>query len=122
MRQQIKKSDQTKNKSKKVMYSGNIRLKIENAEDYIQVNRFCETLKVLSNMSIVSSNWSEKEGLTITISLKQQIPLEDILMLLPMIDKIYKKKKDIIVALNCYSPETMLPVLTKSSDGILTLY
>ncbi len=121
MRQEIKKSDQTKNKSKKVMYSGNIRLKIENAEDYIQVNRFCETLKVLSNMSIVSSNWSEKEGLTITISLKQQIPLEDILMLLPMIDKIYKKKKDIIVALNCYSPETMFPVLVKSSDEILTV-
>ena len=70
MRQEIKKNDQTKKKSKKVMYSGNIRLKIENAEDYIQVNRFCETLKVLSNMCIVSHNWSEKEGLDTGVSLK----------------------------------------------------
>ena len=121
MRQDIKKANQAKNPSKKVMYSGNIRLKVENAEDYIQVNRFCETLKVLSNMRIVSYNWSEKEGLNITISLKQPIPLEDILMLLPMIDKIYKKKKDIIVVLNCYSPETILPVLANPHDGILAV-
>ena len=121
MKQEIKKANQTRDKSNKVMYSGNIRLKVENAEDYMQVNRFCETLKVLSNMSIVSNNWSEKEGLTITISLKQPIPLEDILMLLPMIDKIYKKKKDIIVVLNCYSPEIILPVLTNLEDRILAV-
>ena len=121
MKQEIKKGNLTKNTSKKIMYSGNIPLKVENAEDYIQVNRFCETLKILSNMSIASYNWSEKEGLNITISLKQPIPLEDILMLLPMIDKIYKKKKDIIVVLNCYSPETILPVLTNSKEGILTV-
>lgn len=121
MRQEIKKSNQTRDKAQKVMYSGNIRLKVENAEDYIQVNRFCEALKILSNMSVVSSNWSEKEGLHITIRLKQQIPLEDILMLLPMIDKVYKKKKDIIVVLNCYSPEIVFPVLTNPEDGILVL-
>jgi len=121
MREEIKKSNQTKDKSQKVMYSGNVRLKMENAEDHIQINRFCETLKILSNMSVVSINWSEKEGLTINISLKQQIPLEDILMLLPMIDKVYKKKKDIIVVLNCYSPEAILPTLTNPEDGILAV-
>ena len=121
MRQEIKEGNLTRDKSNKVMYSGNIRLKVENAEDHIQVNRFCETLKVLSNMSIASYNWSEKEGLNITILLKQPIPLEDILILLPMIDKIYKKKKDIIVVLNCYSPETILPVLTNPEDGILAV-
>ena len=121
MGQEIKKSNLTRDKSNRATYSGNVQLKVENAEDHIQVNRFCETLKVLNNMSIVSYNWSEKEGLTITISLKQPTPLEDILMLLPMIDKIYKKKKDIIVVLNCYSPETILPVLTKPKDGILAV-
>lgn len=105
-------------KPKWEMYSGDVRIKLEKVEDYIQVNRFCEILRVLTNMKITSYNWSEKGGLNITISLKDPLPLEDTIERLPMIESITKKKKEIIIVFNCYSPETVFPVFSNSTDLI----
>ena len=102
-------------------YSDEVRLLLQAAEDRIQVKRFYDILKVFGNLNIVSYNWSEKEGLSITVSLKEPTALEDVLMLIPMIEKVYKKKKDIIVVLNCYSPDTTFPVLTNYNEGTLVI-
>ena len=121
MRQKNKQSHPKQEKINKIMYSGNVQLKFENVGDYIQVNRFCEILKILTNMKVNSYQWSEKEGLNISISLKDPLPLEEIIQRLPMIESITKKKKEVIIVFNCYSPETVFPVLSNNNEGMLTI-
>ena len=77
-------------------FIGNINLLIESAEDHTQVNEFCLYLKTIDNLKISSHNWSEKKGLIISISLKDTVPLGDILRQMPLVGEMYKKKKDIL--------------------------
>ena len=80
-------------------YQGEIRLKIETAEDHIEVNRFCDILKEMSNLRILSYNWSEKEGLNIFISLKDPTTLDEKLLRIPLVEKVNSKKKSLTVVL-----------------------
>ena len=121
MRQENKQSSTNHKQPNSVMYSGNLRLKFEKVDEYIQVDRFCGILKVLTNMKVNSYSWSEKEGLNISISLKDPLPLEEIIQRLPMIEKITKKKKELIVTLNCHSADTIFPVLNNNQEGILII-
>ena len=81
-------------------YQGDIRLQIESAENYLEVTRFYEILKKVDNLSIVSYNWSEKEGLNIIISLKKPKPLGDILLKIPQVQLVEGNKKTLTVTLN----------------------
>ena len=80
-------------------YQGAIRLKIETTEDHIEVNRFCDILKEMSNLRILSYNWSEKEGLNICISLKDPTTLDEKLLQIPLVEKVNSKKKSLTVVL-----------------------
>ena len=118
MKRDGKQSSSKDVKPEREMYSGNVRIKLEKVQDYIQVNRFCEILRVLTNMKIASYDWSEKGGLNITISLKDPLPLEEIIHRLPMIESITRKKKEITIVFNSYSPETVFPVLSNLTERI----
>ena len=99
-------------------FSGNINLQIESAGDHTQVDQFCLYLKTIDNLRISSYNWSESKGLIIIISLKDAVPLGDILRQMPLVGQIYKKKKDITVVLNTPLLDTMPPVIT-ASEGVV---
>jgi len=100
-------------------FIGNIHLSIESAENYIQVNQLCLYLKTINNVQISSYNWSESKGLIISVTLKDTIPLGDILRQMPLVWQVYKKKKkDITVVLNTAVSETMPPVIT-TSEGVV---
>jgi hypothetical protein len=71
-------------------------------------------LKTIDKLKIASYTWSEKKGLIITISLKDAVPLGDILRQMPLVGQVYKKKKDIIVVLNTPLSEKMPLVITAS--------
>ena len=99
-------------------FIGNINLLIESAEDHTQVNEFCLYLKAIDNLKISSHNWSEKKGLIISISLKDTVPLGDILRQMPLVGEMYKKKKDITVVLKTSVSDTMPPVITASGEVV----
>ena len=99
-------------------FVGNINLRIESAGDHTQVDQFCLYLKTIDNLRISSYNWSESKGLIIIISLKDAVPLGDILRQMPLVGQIYKKKKDITVVLNTPLLDTMPPVIT-ASEGVV---
>ena len=92
-------------------FIGDIHLRVESAEDYIQVNQLCMHLKTINNLKISSYNWSEAKGLIIIISLQDVMPLCELLRQMPLVGRVYKKKKkNITVVLNTSSPETETPV------------
>ena len=100
--------------------NGDIRLHIESAVDYIQVNQFCMNLKTITGLKIASYSWSEKKGLIITISLGNPVPLGDLLRRMPLVGEVYKrKKKNITVALNTSVPEMMPEFVPFSEERIL---
>jgi hypothetical protein len=90
-------------------FIGNINLQIESAEDHTQVDEFCLHLKKIDNLRISSYNWSEKKGLKIVISLKDAVPLGDVLRQMPLVGQVYKKKKDIAVVLITPVSDTTSP-------------
>jgi hypothetical protein len=94
-------------------FSGDIRMHVESAENYIQVNRLCLHLKTINNLKISSYNWSEKEGLVISLYLRDSVPLGDVLGQMPIVEQAYKnKKKEITVELNNSFSEATSPVFT----------
>jgi hypothetical protein len=100
-------------------FSGDIRMHIESAENYIQVNQLCLHLKTIKNLEISSYNWSEKEGLVISLSLKDSVPLGDVLDQMPMVEQAYKNKnKEITVELNNSVPVTTASVLTLTRERV----
>ena len=108
-----------KNKDSLEYFSGDIRMHVESAENYIQVNQLCMHLKTVNNLTISSYNWSEKEGLVISLSLKDSVPLRDVLDQIPMIEHAYKnRRKEITVELNNSFQETSAPVLTLYKEAI----
>ncbi len=109
-----------RNNANSEIFSGDIRIHVESAENYIQVNQLCLHLKTINNLKISSYNWSEKEGLIISISLSDSVPLGDVLGQMPIVEQAYKnEKKEITVELNNSFPETTAPVLTLSEEAIL---
>ncbi|HEY98484.1 MAG TPA: hypothetical protein G4O16_09940 [Dehalococcoidia bacterium] len=100
-------------------FTGKINLRIESAEDHTQVNDFCVYLKEIKNLKISSFNWSESKGLMITISLKDTIPLGDRLRQVPLVEEVYKIKKDITVVLDTAFPATDTPVVS-GDEGVAT--
>ena len=83
----------------KETYQGEIRLKIETSEDHLEVSRFCDVLKEISDLRILSYNWSEKEGLNICISLKDLTTLDEKLLRIPLVEKVDSDKKSLTVVL-----------------------
>ena len=108
-----------KNKDSLEYFSGDIRMHVESAENYIQVNQLCLHLKTVKNIKISSYNWSEKEGLVISLSLKDSVPLGEVLEQIPMVEQAYKNRsKEITVELNNHTWETYAPVLTLYKEAI----
>jgi len=97
-------------------FSGDINLRIESAEDHTQVDQLCLYLKTIDNLKISSYNWSESKGVTIIISLKDAIPLGDMLRKMPLVGQVFKKKKDVTVVINSSLSETMPPVIATSEE------
>lgn len=93
-------------------FTGKINLRIESAEDYTQVDRFCLHLKTIDKLKISSFSWSESKGLIIVISLKDAVPLGDKLRQMPLVEQVYKRKKDIAVILDTAFPATETPVVS----------
>jgi len=103
-------------------YIGDIRLHIESANNFTQLEEFCQKLKTINNLEVIFYAWSEIKGLTIIISLKDSVPLVDKLRQMNMVEQAHKKtKKDIIVTLNgCYVE--MISSFRKSfREGILSV-
>ena len=119
----MKKKNDKRKKSKNSLgsetFQGNIQLQIESADDYIQVNQFCEHLKGFRNLRIISYSWSESKGLIIIISLPDAAPLGDMLRQIPMVEQVYKNKKKIAVVLNTNNLETASPLMTLSQEEAL---
>ncbi len=100
-------------------FTGDINLLIESAENHVQVDQLCLYLKTIDNLKIASYNWSESKGLTISVSLKDAVPLGDSLRQMPLVEQVYKKKrKYITVVLKTPISETMPPVIT-ASEGVV---
>ena len=102
-----------KNKDGLEHFSGDIRMHVESAENYIQVNQLCLHLKTINNLKISSYNWSEKKGLVISLYLRDSVPLSDVLGQMPIVEQAYKKKKnEITVELNNTFPEATTPLFS----------
>jgi hypothetical protein len=97
-------------------FRGNIRLQLESADNYTQVNQFCEHLKTFRSLRIISYSWSEAKGLIIIVSLLESAALGDMLCQIPMVEQVYKKKKNIVVMLNATPTETASPLVTLSPE------
>jgi hypothetical protein len=82
------------------LYEGYVRLEIESSEDFKQIDQFRKCLKAVENLRIASSNWSEEEGLMIIVSLRSPVPLGGILSQMPMVEQVYRKRKNIVTVLN----------------------
>jgi len=106
-----KKSPPNKKNNRRDIYQGNIRLKIESEENHIEVSRFCDILKNFNSLRILSYNWSEKEGLNIIISLRDSIPLDEILLQIPQVKIVDSNKKSVTVVLNTNLSETSKPAI-----------
>ena len=100
-------------------YQGQIRLKIESAGNHIEISRFCDTIKKIRNLSIISYNWSEKEGLNIFISLKDPTPLDDTLLQIPQVERISREKKSLTVVFNTDLLESSTRALEVTNQGAL---
>jgi hypothetical protein len=96
-------------------YQGDVRIQLESVEDYVEVNRFCEILKTVEDLRIVSYNWSDKKGLNIYISLKKPAPLGDIIVQMPQVEEVQGRKKKMTVKLTQSLQETSTP--THETDG-----
>ena len=92
-----RKNKQNEKKPKHDTYHGDIRIQLESAEDYVEVNQFCEILKTVEDLRIVSYNWSDKDGLNIYISLKKPAPLGDIIVKMPQVEEVRGRKKEMTV-------------------------
>jgi hypothetical protein len=102
-------------KPKQDTYQGDVCIQLEFVRDYIEVNRFCEILKTVEDLRIVSYNWSEKNGLNIYISLKKPAPLGEIIVQMPQVEEVRGRKKEMKVKLTPPVPETSTP--TEEADG-----
>ena len=109
------KNKQNDKKPKKYTYQGDVRIQLEFVEDYLEVNRFCEILKTVEDLHIVSYNWSEKKGINICISLKKPAPLGDIIVKMPQVEEVQGRKKKMTVKLTQSAPDTATP--TQDTDG-----
>ena len=103
-------------------YIGDIRLHIESAENFTQLEEFCQKLKTINNLEVIFYTWSEKKGLAILISLKDPVPLVDKLRQINIVEQVYKKtKKDIIVVLNSSYAEIISSIRKTFKEGILVV-
>ena len=108
-----------KNKDSLELFFGDIRMHVKSAENYIQVNQLCMHIQTVKNVKISSYNWSEKEGLIISLSLKDSVPLGNVLDQIPMVEKAYKNRsKEITVELDNSYWETYAPVLKLNKEAI----
>jgi hypothetical protein len=96
-------------------YKGDVRIQLESTGDYVEVNRFCEILKTVEDLHIVSYNWSEKKGLNIFISLKKPAPLGEIIVRMPQVEEVRGRRKEMKVKLTPSVLETSTP--TQETDG-----
>jgi len=109
-------------KTESEKYIGDIRLHIESAENFTQLEEFCQNLKTINNLEVIFYTWSEKKGLAILISLKDSVPLVDKLRQIKIVEQVYKKtKKDIIVALNSSYAEIISSIRKTLKEGILVV-
>jgi len=103
-------------------YIGDIRLHIESADNFTQLEEFCEKIKTINNLEVIFYTWSETTGLAILVSLKESVPLVDKLQQMNIVQQVYKKtKKDIIVALNSSYTEIIASIRKTFKEGILVV-
>lgn len=108
-----------KDNNNQELFTGDVRLHVESAENYIQVNQLCLYLKTNNNIKISSYNWSEKEGLVISLSLKDAVPLGNILEQIPLVEQSYKNKnREITVELNETLSPTTAPEVAFSKECV----
>lgn len=97
---------------------GDIRLHIESAENYTQVDQLCQYLETITSLKITSYNWSEKKGLVISIWLTKPTPLVDELLQMPLVIKVFNKNNHFTVVLSDTSVEENSLSLMPSEDRI----
>jgi hypothetical protein len=101
-------------------FIGDVRLHVESADCFTQLEEFCERLKNYSDLEVVFYTWSETTGLAILISLKDPVPLVDKLRQMNIVEHAYKKtEKDIVVALNNSYTEIISAIRKTFQEGIL---
>lgn len=107
-------------KSNSDNFTGDIRLHIESADNFTQLEEFCERLKNFNDLEVIFYTWSETTGLAILISLKNPVPLVDKLRQMNIVEHAYKKtKKDIVVALNNSYTQIISAIRKTLKEGIL---
>lgn len=100
------------------LFTGDARLYIESTGDYTLVNQLCEYLKTTGNLMVTSYSWSEKKGLELNLKLPEAIALGNVLRGLPLVTRVYRQKKKIIVELNEATPEPTVLTLALSGERI----
>ena len=100
-------------------YDGEIHLRLVSVEDYTQVDRLCQDLQTISCLEIVARTWSEKNGLEISIRLKDPVPLAERLRQMTPVEEVYRTKKRVItVVLNNILGGTTSPLISPSDKDL----
>ena len=104
------------------LFIGDIRLHIESAENFTQLEEFYQKLQTISNLEVIFYTWSEIKGLAILVSLKDSVPLVDKLRQMNIVEQAYKKRrKDIVVVLNSSYAEIISSIRKTLKEGILVV-
>ena len=99
-------------------FYGEIRLRLESVDDFIQVDKLCKDLETISCLEIMARTWSERKGLELFLWLKDPVPLGDQLRQMTSVEEVRKTKKRVItVVMNNSLGGTGSPRITPSDKG-----
>jgi hypothetical protein len=71
------------------LYEGNVQLEIMPFESFHQINKYTRYLATLENVKIVSEDWSEEDGFSITVSLQVPMALGNLIQDMPEVARVY---------------------------------
>lgn len=78
---------------------GGVQLAVVAPDGLAQVKLFKEYLEKVDGLNIISDSWSEAEGTIIYVSLQKPVALTSILNTMPVVEKVAKKHRNLVVML-----------------------
>jgi hypothetical protein len=75
------------------LYEGNVQLEIMPFESFHQINKYTRYLATLENVKIVSQDWSEIDGFSITVSVQVPMALGNLIQDMPEVARFYINNK-----------------------------
>jgi hypothetical protein len=71
------------------LYEGNVQLEIMPFESFHQIRKYTRYLSTMKNVKIVSEDWSEEDGFSITVSVQVPMALGDLIQDMPEVARVY---------------------------------